>query len=195
MPGSCPAGTCLPLSGRWLGVSRDGGSVPGSIGHPPVTLCSVTAPSYEGAKAPARIPYAGTARRKPSPRGEGGSPQGLTDVGPIGFPGSPIKRTGSPPHPAPSGPPSPGRRGLWLVLHRQPLPPLIRPLCGHLPMRGRLFLCPGRVSVGFYCSNFATWRARQAAPLQSKAPSRRDYCLISSMTKHSKMSPSLMSLN
>ena len=51
-------------------------------------------------------------RPKPSPWGEGGSPSGLTDVGCIKFPSNPKKRTGSPPHPAPSGPPSVSRRGL-----------------------------------------------------------------------------------
>ena len=40
------------------------------------------------------------ARRKPSPWGEGGSPSGLTDVGPLIFQNSPINRTGSPPHPS-----------------------------------------------------------------------------------------------
>ena len=78
---------CLPLRGRWHAYRRAGGSV---------------LPQEVGGRG---------LRGKPSPWGEGGCPQGLTDVGSIVFPGSPKIRTGSPPHPAPSGPPSPAGEG------------------------------------------------------------------------------------
>ena len=45
--GSCYV--CLPLRGRWHGVSRDGGSVPLLVAHSPSHL-PVTAPLWEGAK-------------------------------------------------------------------------------------------------------------------------------------------------
>ena len=101
------------------------------------------------------------ARRKPSPWGEGVTPKGVTDVGRNKFPGSPIKPTWSPPHPAPSGPPSPAGEGFSSVpeafssifaaqmsaaggrgmprpyIHeRQPLPPLIRHAIGVPLSRG-----------------------------------------------------------
>ena len=83
----------------------------------------------------------------------------------------------------------PSRGRLWLVLRRQPLPPLIR-LCfakplrngmtatgsheyfyslrGTPPPRGRLFPVPAGFFVDSYRSIFATWRAGRASPARSE---------------------------
>ena len=80
---------------------------------------------------PARISYAKPAKRKPSPWGEGVTPFGVTDVGSIVFLNSPIKRTGSPPHPSRLAPCHPLQAGEGLTQKYQ----LLSKPC--LPLRGR----------------------------------------------------------
>ena len=92
--------SCLPLGGRWLGFSRDGGSVPGSIGHSPSLPLRAASPLSEGAKAPVRLPERLTAERKPSPWGKVARAFARDGCGVPHISEQSEYRTGSPPHPS-----------------------------------------------------------------------------------------------
>ena len=132
------------------------------------------------------------ARRKASPGGEAGSPQGLTDeVQAIVPHHESVQNCYLRPHPSRFWRDTfPSRGRLWSVQTGNPYrpssvcpygQPLSRgmtatgshihfySLRGAPPSRGRLFLCPGGPSVNFYCSDLASWRARRASPLQCLA--------------------------
>ena len=79
--------------------------MPGSIGHSPSLPLRAASPLSEGAKAPVRLPERLTAERKPSPWGEGGTAQAVTDVGSLIFQSSPNIVPG----------PLHTRHGLWPV--------------------------------------------------------------------------------
>ncbi len=142
---------CLPLRGRWLGASRDGGSAPGSIGHSPSHAFSVPAPSRRGPRD--------CANRQPLPpliRPFGPLSSGMTATGShVHF----YSLRGAQPY-------TPGAIGRCFV--DSPYRPSSGPSGTTFP-QGKAFLCPGRSSVDLYRSIDVTWRARHASPLQYHA--------------------------